>query len=279
MIEILFYLTIELNHVWELIADKFWQIDTSSQEQQQDLSSGVCAPGMIRVSGQMKQDPDLNPFDNKNIESLQKNTCTKWMNKNYPERCIEFNKSKWLSISSTMKTKPMDFCIDQFEYPNHKGSYPLIFINFHEAKQLCQAENKRLCTETEWTFACEGEEASPYPTGYIRPSNICNIDKQWISYHPTELLPRTKASTELDRLWQGVPSGSMPQCRSPFKVYDMVGNIDEWTTKDRPDGQYQSILKGGYWGPVRTRCRPSTRSHNENHVFYQQGFRCCKDVK
>jgi formylglycine-generating enzyme required for sulfatase activity len=57
----------------------------------------------------------------------------------------------------------------------------------------------------------------------------------------------------------------------------MVGNVDEWTQKSRPEGKFQSILKGGYWGPVRTRCRPSTRSHNESHVFYQQGLRCCSD--
>jgi hypothetical protein len=53
--------------------------------------------------------------------------------------------------------------------------------------------------------------------------------------------------------------------------------VDEWTRTSR-EGERPSILKGGYWGPVRTRCRPSTRSHDENHIFYQQGFRCCADV-
>ncbi|MFS8071048.1 MAG: hypothetical protein ACMG6S_32165, partial [Byssovorax sp.] len=43
------------------------------------------------------------------------------------------------------------------------------------------------------------------------------------------------------------------------------------------EGERPSILKGGYWGPVRTRCRPATRSHDENHLFYQEGFRCCTD--
>lgn len=37
-----------------------------------------------------------------------------------------------------------------------------------------------------------------------------------------------------------------------------------------------ATLKGGYWGPVRTRCRPATRAHGPEHAFYQQGFRCCK---
>jgi hypothetical protein len=41
---------------------------------------------------------------------------------------------------------------------------------------------------------------------------------------------------------------------------------------------YQSGLKGGYWGPVRTRCRPMTTVHYEAFAFYQIGFRCCKDA-
>jgi formylglycine-generating enzyme required for sulfatase activity len=86
-----------------------------------------------------------------------------------------------------------------------------------------------------------------------------------------------RALAEIDRLWQGEASGARSRCRSPFGVYDMTGNVDEWTVSVRP-GERPSILKGGYWGPVRTRCRPSTRAHGEDYASYQQGFRCCADV-
>jgi hypothetical protein len=61
----------------------------------------------------------------------------------------------------------------------------------------------------------------------------------------------------------------------------MTGNVDEWVVN--PEGKvdekpYRSGLKGGYWGPVRNRCRPMTVDHNEWHFGYQIGFRCCADA-
>jgi sulfatase modifying factor 1 len=80
----------------------------------------------------------------------------------------------------------------------------------------------------------------------------------------------------MDRLWQGRPAGAS-QCKSSFGVYDLTGNVDEWTTSASASGNAK-VQKGGYWGPVRARCRPSTRSHGEHHKYYQQGFRCCADA-
>ena len=54
----------------------------------------------------------------------------------------------------------------------------------------------------------------------------------------------------------------------------MTGNVDEWVVNEGGH-PYKSGLKGGYWGPVRDRCRPMTVAHNELFEFYQIGFRCC----
>ena len=64
---------------------------------------------------------------------------------------------------------------------------------------------------------------------------------------------------------------------SPYGVYDMTGNVDEWVVNESGK-PYKSGLKGGYWGPVRDRCRPMTTVHAEGFSFYQIGFRCCSDV-
>jgi sulfatase modifying factor 1 len=56
----------------------------------------------------------------------------------------------------------------------------------------------------------------------------------------------------------------------------MTGNVDEWVVNVSQFGQpYVSGLKGGYWGPVRTRCRPMTTGHEQTFRYYETGFRCC----
>jgi formylglycine-generating enzyme required for sulfatase activity len=227
-----------------------------------------CPANMAAVDGTMKQGA---------VELNQDSVCDDWMDppKKFPRRCARFNQDKWEKIAEKLPGKRVKpFCIDKYEYPNVRGGYPAIDLNWYEAKALCEKEGKRLCTEDEWTFACEGEKALPYPYGYVMSRETCNIQKPWLDFGKEHLSPRSEAAEGLAHLWQGEPSGSRPDCVSPFGVYDMTGNVDEWTSSVTREG-YRSILKGGYWSVVRNRCRPSTRAHNEGHQFYQQGFRCC----
>ena len=238
-----------------------------------------CPSDSVEVSGDMLDDGGSPGWKPVSVEYLQKTTCTSWIEKNFPERCASFDKEAWLQLSTTFPRKNMSFCMDRYEWPNVKGTTPWVMVTYPEAQGLCESVGKRLCTEDEWTFACEGEEGLPYPWGYERRSEECGTDKRWKKYSSSALADRgsQKCSKELERLWQGDPSGSRPTCASPFGVEDMSGNVDEWASRTR-QGKYVSILKGGYWGPVRTRCRPSTRNHGPGHTFYQQGFRCCSDL-
>lgn len=264
-----------LTHEWQLIQGRHWQIRSPAGEptavtDAREKNRGLCQPGMIEIAGKMKQHFLL--------DDLQMQTCTKWIDRKWPERCAEYDRDKWLTLSKDLPTQPLHFCIDRFEYPNRKDEYPIILVSWYEARDACQAEGKRLCSEDEWTYACEGDEAQPYPNGYVRNPEACLNDRPWKQFHDSAFFPRNgeAAKQELDRLWQGLPSGARPLCKSPFGVYDLTGNVDEWTRSSVP-GERPSVLKGGYWGPVRTRCRPATKAHDETHVFYQQGFRCCAD--
>lgn len=258
---------------WQIVSE---ESESAAQVDAAEGNRGACPAGMVDVRGQMKTEAE----GSASIEELQNETCTAWIQREFPERCASFDAARWRARSSTLPAEPMHFCIDRFEYPNSKGQYPVIMVSWHEARALCAGEGKRLCTETEWSFACEGEEAMPYPYGYERDPSACVVDRPWLPYHDGALRERASdaAMRELDALWQGLASGASPRCRSPFGVYDMTGNVDEWTVSRRPEGR-ASILKGGYWGPVRARCRASTAAHDEDYFFYQQGFRCCSSPR
>ncbi len=260
---------------WQLVMGRHWQIRGPRGEDPAitdacEATRGSCPTGMVEVSGKMKVHGML--------DALQLQACTKWIDRKWPERCAEYDRDKWLALAKDLPTQDVHVCMDRFEYPNRKGEFPILMVSWYEARDACKGEGKRLCSEDEWTYACEGDEATPYPSGYSREDSACVNDRPWIKFDDQALLPRAtpRARAELDRLWQGLPSGSRAACKSRAGVYDMTGNIDEWTTSSVP-GERPSVLKGGYWGPVRTRCRPATKAHDETHMFYQQGFRCCAE--
>ena len=264
-------------HPWILIEGRSWQVSSAGAEDvtttdAAEQTRGACPAGMVEIAGRTKIDGP------QSIELLQETVCTDWIRREYPQRCGVFDEAGWKKISGDLPTRAMHFCIDRFEYPNLRGAYPIIYVTWYEAKAFCARTSKRLCTEDEWTFACEGEEAVPYPYGYARDDTACVIDREHRPFSEEKFRDRASADAmhELDRLWQGEPSGSRPRCKSPFGVYDQTGNVDEWTVSTQHGG-YPSILKGGYWGRIRAGCRPSTRAHGETFAFYQQGFRCCAD--
>ncbi len=224
-----------------------------------ETSSGNCAPGMVEVEG------DYCPW----LEQK----CLRWLDPETKMRCAEFAPTS----ECQSKTIHKHFCIDRFEYPNKPGEKPVVMKTWNEAKATCEGSGKRLCGEKEWTLACEGQEHLPYPYGYARNAEACNIDKP----HPDPdekaiANPKTR-DAEVARLDQRDASGAREACVSPYGINDMTGNVDEWVVNESGH-PYKSALKGGYWGPVRDRCRPSTTAHNEDFIFYQIGFRCCGDT-
>jgi formylglycine-generating enzyme required for sulfatase activity len=156
-------------------------------------------------------------------------------------------------------------------------------VDWYEAMGQCAAKGKRLCYESEWTAACEGPNETPFPHGFERSAEKCNIDNRWIT--PTLSKTYSKDPSvrdpELKRLDQSVPSGSKPDCVSGYGVYDLTGNFDEWTIADRDRPEEKAVfvaLKGGAWGHVRNACRPVTTSHEPEFSYYFVSFRCCKDA-
>jgi sulfatase modifying factor 1 len=234
-----------------------------------DMPSGALTPSAACPSDMVEVQGDYCPY--------VAETCARWLDPSTKLQCAEFEKSPTAG-RCFMKTERMRFCVDRYEWPNKLGELPRTMASWVDAKVTCESAGKRLCADTEWTLACEGPERRPYPygDGYTRDRSACNIDKRYVWPSPERVYNPETSAQELARLDQREPSGARASCVSPYGVHDMTGNVDEWVVNVSQFGQpYVSGLKGGYWGPVRTRCRPMTTGHEQTFRYYETGFRCC----
>ncbi len=168
------------------------------------------------------------------------------------------------------------YCIDTYAWPNVAGERPEVMNNFYQAQVKCAALGKRMCTESEWTMACEGPERKPFPYGYERDATKCNGDHQWDD--PDMSKVRKRDPKELARLWRGVRSGSQPECVSDYGVHDLPGNNDEVVAGEAAKAKFSSVHTGGPWYKgVRNQCRPKIYTHDEGFYYYFLGFRCCSE--
>lgn len=184
---------------------------------------------------------------------------------------------------ATKQRRPMRLCMDRYEWPNQQGVKPRTLVSWPEARALCEAAGKRLCTMDEFNFACEGEAMKPHVHGFLRDGDACHYDQPYIertySYRRwDECMASPDCKKEYERLDQRLPAGSKPACVSDHGVYDLNGNVNEWVVRTDQRHPNRSGLKGGWWGPVRNRCRPMTTFHLEGDYGYEAGFRCCKDA-
>jgi formylglycine-generating enzyme required for sulfatase activity len=188
------------------------------------------------------------------------------------------------SASSCSRKTHARFCIDTFEYPNAKGELPVVMKDLREAQHLCAAKGKRLCTESEWTTACEGKSFKPYPYGFTKDDTTCRGDEKYIEPHTKDLESTDLATraSEAQRLWQGSPSGAYPQCVSEYGVYDMSGNVDEIAAADlqvEAESMPEVVTMGGSWLKSSAKeCRPGNHTHRNGYAYYDAGFRCCAEA-
>ena len=197
-----------------------------------------------------------------------------------------------------------DFCIDRYEAPNGAGELPLVMYTFDEASAWCGSRGKRLCFDDEWTRSCAGTSGNQYPYGNTHEPGTCNDDETWLLYDQSllngwpwtvskpgieslvELLDAARAlspsakmaADHVEALYQAEPSGQNAGCAGADAVFDLCGNVEEWTRRrDGGDGpSFSGALKGRYWAESRT-CQNAVLTHGNGFRFYEIGFRCCSD--
>ncbi len=145
--------------------------------------------------------------------------------------------------------------IDVYEYPNIRGEKPQLVANWFDAAVLCAAQGKRLCQPAEWTNACQGENQRLYsstddPANLVGVSNFgrryCNTDGSDFSFFDVENIAENEIA----------PAGSFLNCQPGNGVYDLTGNVREWTGRIDPFGNSEasSSFSSIVLGPTDADC-------------------------
>ncbi len=106
--------------------------------------------------------------------------------------------------------------------PKGKANHPVVWVDLDDARAFAKWAGKRLPTEEEWQYAAGGRDYLRYPWGNLWDSSKAN-----------------------DNGTDTTPVDAFPEGRSPFGLYDMCGNVWEWTESERDDGNRYAVLRGG----------------------------------
>ncbi|MBM3475564.1 MAG: CHAT domain-containing protein [Armatimonadetes bacterium] len=139
-----------------------------------------------------------------------------------------------------------------------KSRHPVVCVSCDDAEAYAQWAGKRLPTADEWEKAARGEDGRLYPWGDLYDSSKCNTFESMPGFHTTEV-------------------GMLEAGKSPYGVYDMVGNVAEWTATSMTD-ETKRVIAGGSW---RMTCEvmglPSLRREGDRDFVREDiGFRCAK---
>ena len=168
----------------------------------------------------------------------------------------------------------------QWRYPHgpestiaNTTSHPVMQISARDADAFCGHYGLRLPSEDEWEYAARGLDGRRYPWGSEAPRAGANRRANFGTV-------ACCAPDEADGYKRTAPVGSYPAGRSPFGLFDMAGNVWEWTSSRFPGRPEHRVLRGGGWGNNPYCLRTAYRHGNPPDISLDMvGFRCAGDVE
>lgn len=147
--------------------------------------------------------------DHERADAYNKPLHTVWLGEYYIDKYPVTNAQFAKFIVETKYRPPLDW--NQGKIPDDKVLHPVTMVTWYDAKNYCAHVGKRLPTEQEWEKAARGNQAYRWPWGdNMDPKNLNTY------YY-------VGATTVVDKYAHAL---------SPFGVFDMAGNVSEWTASD-----------------------------------------------
>lgn len=157
-------------------------------------------------------------------------------------------------------------------------NHPVVAVTWFGANAYCQTNQWRLPTEIEWERAARGDDERSYPWGDSIASNQANY------YNSRDIFEKIMGK-QGDTTPVGFYNGSTYadgyatlDGASPFGLYDMAGNVWQWTGDDY-EGVHYRYLRGGskadYAYNLRVYSRNNAAPQTESIHF---GFRCAREA-
>ena len=148
--------------------------------------------------------------------------------------------------------------------------HPVVQVSAIDAAAFCAHHGLRLPSEAEWEFAARGRDGRRYTWGPEPPyrgtlrGNFGTL--------------RCCAPDPSDGAVKIARVGQYPHGVSPFGLFDMAGNVWEWTSSPFPGRPGMVALRGGGWGNNIYCLRASYRHANPPNLGLDMvGFRCAAD--